>query len=129
MRALRLDPSGQLAVITLDSSDTLRSKQAAVGGYIEHLVAVPGEAEGDEISLYGNDEARLVGMPFNAFVELELGTPPMDVVGPILICGADEMGDTRGLTDGEIAAVRVLTKGGIRVVQLPGMAPSLPALR
>jgi hypothetical protein len=73
-------------------TDGLKGMQRLVGGMIEtiHLQEL-----GPGIMLVGNDEARLLEMPWNVLTD----TQPL--AGPLFACGFTEGGDSRSLTGPE----------------------------
>lgn len=81
-------------VETLPSNDTLKRMQAIVGGYVDCL------AIGAGFDLWCNDEGLLRELPVNN----ALG-PQMPIRGDFLIARHDDLGNTVGLSDDDIAQI------------------------
>jgi hypothetical protein len=83
--------------IVTEIESSLSAMQKVVGGYLD-CVRVGG------LDLWVNDEGLLEGLPFNRMIE------GVALVGPILVAGSNEEGDTIGLTDGQVVeALDLLT--------------------
>jgi len=99
IQAVKIDTDGTVDRITIDNG--CRPLQELVGGWIEAIYS------GDPtITLWGNDEAKLIGMEPNAVATAVwwLTTPEargQDIIcGPVVITGgADDEGDTLSLPE------------------------------
>ena len=69
---------------------TLEAEQKAVGGFIEPIYL-------DDVCLVGNEEAKLIGMDGNRYLD----DGHSIIAGPFFVCGLTE-DDFRGLTDEEV---------------------------
>lgn len=83
-------------------ADGLKDMQRLVGGLIEtiHLPEL-----GHGVMLVGNDEARLLGMPWNVLTEAQ------PLAGPLFACGYTEEGESRSLTAAERERVLHFVEG------------------
>lgn len=96
LQVIRLTPGKAPEVAFIDKG--LDALQKEVGGYIEVLGIKSG------IDAYVNEEGLLDGLPFNRFLPtLWGGGRLIPVVGPAVIAGHDDEGETIGLTDGQVA--------------------------
>jgi hypothetical protein len=86
-----------------EKDDLLAHMNALVGAdlALEALQYVEGERPGTKLCALCNEDGRRLTLPFN--VDSIMGP----VVGPIIVIGIDEEGETRDLTDDEIARVSV----------------------
>jgi hypothetical protein len=86
MKAIVVKPNESPVVVDKDWS--LEELQKAVGGMVE---SIPHTLEG--VSVYGNDEAKILGLEFNAIGSL-LCSPKLSegdsVSGPVVIIGFDQ---------------------------------------
>lgn len=81
------DENRNVAVQIVNPQD-FRDIQKLVGGTFQYLPALGANTH----SLYANDEARLIGLPYNVIASKYWGD---DIYGPALIIGHnDEEGDT-----------------------------------
>ena len=74
----------------------LEDLQELVGGYIEFYDLT------DTISIMVNEEGKLMGLPFNFYVDQMLCRYPERIVGNAYIVAIDNEGDLRSLTDEEV---------------------------
>lgn len=93
-RAIRID-GGALEILTDAKPNNLSWLQSQVKGYIESVWRT------DSVLCLGNEEARLLDMPFNLY--RQDGEP---LHGPLLVLGI-ERDDFRGLTSEEMHAVKI----------------------
>jgi hypothetical protein len=89
MKALRVLPNQE--PVEIDISGSLESLQKEVGGYID-VVRLDAE-----VDAFVNDEGLLVGLPYNRKVGQH------HLVGPIVILSHDGEGESKGLTDAQVA--------------------------
>lgn len=90
MKAIVINP-GEKAVL-VDQEWNLETLQAAVGGYIESF-----PTHDADVTVYGNEEGKLKGLPVNDVAHKWLHTllMPFDViVGPVVVLGYDPESDT-----------------------------------
>jgi hypothetical protein len=78
--------------------DTYEFMSKAVGGYIEHIYI---ESLGDRIDMWGNDEAKLIGLE-PTMVLMYDGKPYDIVCGNVVFTTHNKRGDTTGLTEKDI---------------------------
>ena len=83
--------------------NNLKTLQGIVGGYIESI-RVNGVTDDDEITCYGNDEAKLFNLPSN-FALVANGYATDCVAGTVVFLGHDGEGGNRGLTNKELEIV------------------------
>lgn len=117
---LTLD-DGQLVRHKTDCPLSLELMQKAVDGYIERAGQFESaEGKGRTIDVWVNEEGLLRAMPFTCYLAA-LSRAPMAIVGPVLICAADEDGDCVGLTETELDQIAY---GGVVLAVLePGWTP------
>lgn len=87
VRVVVANPGSEPIVREIENS--LEALQSLVGGYVEAL-------NFDTMTIYINEEGRMRGMPFNRFFA---GIP---VVGPIVVTGCDEEGETISLSPRQV---------------------------
>lgn len=107
---------GTLRPIMLDMRHPmlLDTLSTLVGGYIEAvLVAESIDRPGFLVTIYGNEEGKLVGLPVN--VLRHDGEP---LVGPLVVTTTDRDGNTVGMTEGEIAQVMIVERASRPVPRL-----------
>lgn len=85
----------------------LESMQALVGGWLEGLVLANDEDNEAGYVAYGNDEAKLIGMPVNLHAQPFILLRPDDFLcGPVLFSRVDREGGTIALADGWMPRMR-----------------------
>lgn len=88
--------------------------------YVEGTVTCPYIPHLNEkgISLWANDDGLCIGMKPNVRFFEDDWFAPMDIVGPVLMTGHDEEGETVGLTDEQVKlAIEALTKADRLMVE------------
>jgi hypothetical protein len=100
-KALVINTDGTVAVI----DPTLDALQAAVGGWVQAVDLT------DTLTLWVNEEGKMVGLPYNPYAQAlwndTYGRGTDYLVGNAVITGGtDEDGETLGLDDESIAAVK-----------------------
>ena len=102
IKAVTVSTDHRCAVIGMDSHDSLKPLQAAVGGYIECVSF-------DGFDLWLNEEGKMIGLPVNAIAtEMFHETfGPYDIlVGDIVLTGpSDEDGYPTSLTDEQVGLI------------------------
>lgn len=107
-------PPGRLELTALpDLRDA--SLEALVGGYLECPLVFDGEAPGDSVGVYCDEEGKLKHLPATCYVQ-----QLYDVLcGPLLVVGFNESGGLRGLSEPEIEAVQLVRRPGAGLGSLP----------
>jgi len=75
--------TGDVNILNLE---TLEDLQGAVGGFIEAIPVQPGASLPQTLTVYGNEEGRLIGMDINVLATRVLNFP-YPLVGPVIIGG------------------------------------------
>jgi hypothetical protein len=102
--AAKLYVDGNVEVIPF-VEDQLKVLQTAVGGYVEAITLAP------DLVMWVNEEGKMNGMPFNQaatsiFMKYRGGADY--IVGPVVFTsGADENGETVGITEAQIQQLKV----------------------
>lgn len=95
--------SGEIEFTEVSEDNEYDFLSAAVGGYIES-VYLSGDLE--EFSMWCNEEGKLTGLPLNhaatALWEVSYGKTDVMVGNVVITGGADEEGNTIGLTPDQI---------------------------
>lgn len=108
MKAFIITTEGETREVEFERGASYDLLSGAVGGYIECV------SLSDSVDMWVNEEGKLIGLPFN-----EIGTRlwtaaygPTDViVGDIILTGgADDEGETLGLSDRALDRLRSLTE-------------------
>jgi len=104
MKGLIIRTTGEIEFADFEAGNSYDTIKDAVGGWIEcvHLPSLGAD-------LWVNEEGKLIGLPINAYgTKLwakEYGRTDI-IVGDIIITGgADEEGDTLGITPTQLAGV------------------------
>jgi hypothetical protein len=95
---------GSMQIHDVSELDEYEFLSGVVGGYIQSVFL---DNEMREISLWCNEEGKLVGLPLNAVAtaiwEESYGATDI-IVGDVVLTGlADDEGDTLGLSDDDVA--------------------------
>lgn len=105
IKVIRCLPGMAPEVVTIEKG--LEALQREVGGYID----VVGLESG--VDAYVNDEGLLEGLPFNRALPTSYGARMVPIVGPIIVAGHDEEGDTVSLTPTQLSKwVTILSVSG-----------------
>ena len=84
---------GKKPVLTEIPELSLKAMQTLVGGLVQ-----PVTLDDDEVTLWCNDEGKLLGLPLNAYVTDDWGNV-WDINGDFFLCGFDyDEGESIGLT-------------------------------
>jgi len=105
MRALVIEPAGDLRYVDLSETGHLRDLQGIVGGWIEFV-----GMRSEHFEMVVHEEGKLVGRPLNpigtALYERAHGVRDV-VVGPVVLIGpADDDGETTGLSEPAVLSIR-----------------------
>ena len=91
MNILLIEPGKKPKPVSIENS--LESMQSIVGGLIQAVFPFP-----EPVALICNDEAKLLGLPFNRVLRNEDGTIYDAICGTFFLCGApDDSDDFTGL--------------------------------
>ena len=106
--AVVVSTDGEFSVIDI-AGDELKTLQGLVGGWIQAVDLKP------NLTLWVNEEGKLDGLPVNGFAtemwDSVYGATDI-VVGPAVFTGGtDDDGDTIGLTDSQIEALKQVWLG------------------
>lgn len=101
--------------------NTLSSKQELVGGFLE-CVTLSQILNDSEIIVYGNDEAKLLGLAPNVVVtdfNFSDGTAKLiDILaGTLIFCGTDDEGNDLSLSDAQLTLLKTVL---VPLDSLPG---------
>jgi hypothetical protein len=104
-QALVITTSGEMSVIDITGNE-LKTLQEKVGGWVQAIDLT------SSLTMWANEEGKLVGLPVNGFAtelwESRFGATDI-IVGDIVITGgADDEGETIGLTDAQVDALKSL---------------------
>ena len=108
-QALKLNVHGETEVVDLDAPEgSLKVLQSAVDGWIEAVDL------SDEMTMWVNEEGKLIGLIRNdmatkMFREV-FGNVDVIMGDVVFTGGADDEGETVGLTDAQIASLLQATK-------------------
>jgi hypothetical protein len=106
-KALAITTLGEATIIDLNEG-SLEKLQTAVGGYVQAIDLCEG------VTMWCNEEGKMMSLPHNpfgqafwetAFPVSEFGRTDYIVGDIVLTGGADDEGDTLGLTSDEIEAL------------------------
>ena len=81
IRVLMIEPEKQPEMREI--SDTLKSMQEVVGGWIEEYMPFD-----DDVALVVNEEGKINGLPLNRAIRSEDGSLQDIIAGPFFICSA-----------------------------------------
>jgi len=99
-KALIIKTDGTKLVVTFDEESSYKLLSEAVGGYIERVQMKSG------IDIWVNEEGKLIGLPQNpigtALWADSYGTTDIIVGNIIITSGADDEGNTLGLSDEQV---------------------------
>ena len=103
MQFLYIDEMANVRIVSHEGESTLATLQTLVEGYIELVRPNPADL-GFDGDMWANEEG-LYNPDFavNPLASLLAGTR---IVGPVVITRSDDMGNTVGLTDADLEAVR-----------------------
>ncbi len=103
--ALVITTAGEMSIIDLAENE-LATLQAKVGGWVQMVDL------NDNLTLWCNEEGKLEGLPLNRYAtelwESVYGKTDIIVGDIVLTGGADDEGETLGLSDSKIEAIRNL---------------------
>lgn len=99
-KAIRITTNNETIIFEL-KKDSLEQLQHAVGGYIQAIDL------SDELTLWCNEEGKIMNLPHNhraqELWDKVFGAGTDYIVGDIVLTGgADENGETLGLTDAQV---------------------------
>lgn len=102
---LKVTTEGVISVITATDEESLSKLQEAVGGWVQAIDL------SDTLSLWCNEEGKLVGLPHNPFAQIlwdeAFGAHTDYIVGDVVFTGGtDDEGYTLGISDEQTARVR-----------------------
>ena len=100
--AMVITTLGSVSLVNLETQ-SLETLQDAVGGYVQAIDL------GDQVTMWCNEEGKMIGLPHNpfgqAFWEKMYGRTDYIVGDIVLTGGADNEGETIGLTDEQITEI------------------------
>ena len=100
--AMVITTLGSASLVNLETQ-SLETLQGAVGGYVQAIDL------GDQVTMWCNEEGKMTGLPHNpfgqAFWEKTYGRTDYIVGDIVLTGGADNEGETIGLTDEQITEI------------------------
>ncbi len=103
--ALVITTAGEMSIIDLAENE-LATLQAKVGGWVQMVDL------NDNLTLWCNEEGKLEGLPLNRYAtelwESVYGKTDIIVGDIVLTGGADDEGETLGLSDLKIEAIKGL---------------------
>jgi hypothetical protein len=107
--ALRITTTGTIEELDLSVEDSLQVLQTAVGGWVQAIDL------DDELSMWLNEEGKLVGLPHNPFAQFawdkRFGAHTDYMVGDVVFAGGtDEDGVTLGLDQDTADQIRMMVK-------------------
>ena len=107
MKGVIITSDGAAREVTFDNDSCYATLRDAVGGYIECV------ALSDTLNMWVNEEGKLINLPPN-FVATQLWSAvfgPTDIIvgDAIFTGGADDDGNTLGLTDSQVERLLALS--------------------
>lgn len=108
-KALRIDVDGTTEVLDLEAPQgSLKVLQEAVGGWVEVVDLT------EQVAIWCNEEGKIIGLPKNSFAtelfQLQFGAVDVINGNVVLTGGADDEGDTIGLTDEQVEQYKYLVE-------------------
>lgn len=103
IRAIVLKPERAELEVIENFDQSLESIQEIVGGYVQTLVLR--SKDGREVTIWFNEEGKLMGLPIN-FPIVQEGKVIELIVGNVLVTSINDSGETVGLNDEELDFVK-----------------------
>ncbi len=101
--AMVITTLGSVSLVNLETQ-ALETLQDAVGGYVQAI-----DLDNNQMTMWCNEEGKMIGLPHNPFGQMfweKMYDRTDYIVGDIVLTGgADDEGETIGLTDEQITEI------------------------